>query len=430
MKPLSNLERFAARLRGNMVLSVSAGPTKALPSNEDEFNRLALELFALQFDHNPVYRRISEQQGISPRSIVHWSDIPAVPAAAFKELELSCIPASERTTVFFSSGTTEHRQSRHFHNKESLKVYEASLLTWFGVHLWEGGQVAAADTTFARARVGRIRPNLSCSDVGPAEARKQKARRRRDAGAPIGEEGPVRGLALTPPQAQAPHSSLVHMFETLGRMLSFTRFAFTGRATDDGGWAVDCPATIEFLREAVDAKEPVMLLGTAFLYVHLHDYLAKGKLTLRLPAGSRVLETGGYKGRSRALPKAELHSLITALLGVPPSHIVCEYGMSELSSQAYDRQATIDGDLDSGRTSALSRRFRFPPWVRIQIVSPETGREVEDGQAGLIRVFDLANVYSVLAVQTEDLAVRRGDRFELIGRAALSEPRGCSLMAC
>jgi hypothetical protein len=33
-----------------------------------------------------------------------------------------------------------------------------------------------------------------------------------------------------------------------------------------------------------------------------------------------------------------------------------------------------------------------------------------------------------MAIQTEDLAVRRGEGFELIGRAELSEPRGCSLM--
>jgi hypothetical protein len=46
----------------------------------------------------------------------------------------------------------------------------------------------------------------------------------------------------------------------------------------------------------------------------------------------------------------------------------------------------------------------------------------------LIRVFDLANVFSVMAIQTEDLAVRHADGFELIGRAALAESRGCSLM--
>ena len=53
---------------------------------------------------------------------------------------------------------------------------------------------------------------------------------------------------------------------------------------------------------------------------------------------------------------------------------------------------------------------------------------VAEGETGLIRVLDLANVWSVMAVQTEDLGVRRGDGFELIGRAAQAEPRGCSLM--
>jgi hypothetical protein len=65
----------------------------------------------------------------------------------------------------------------------------------------------------------------------------------------------------------------------------------------------------------------------------------------------------------------------------------------------------------------------------VQLVSPESGREVADGKTGLIRVFDLANVFSVAAIQTEDLAVRRGTGFELLGRAGLSEPRGCSLQA-
>jgi hypothetical protein len=132
------------------------------------------------------------------------------------------------------------------------------------------------------------------------------------------------------------------------------------------------------------------------------------------------METGGYKNRSRVLRKSELHGLITAYLGVPPEKILCEYGMSELSSQAYD--------LDPLTSSSAARCFRFPPWARVQMISPETGREVAEGESGLVKVFDLANVFSVLAIQTEDLAVRRGGGFELIGRAELAEPRGCSLM--
>jgi len=109
---------------------------------------------------------------------------------------------------------------------------------------------------------------------------------------------------------------------------------------------------------------------------------------------------------------------------VPRENIICEYGMSELSSQAYDA-ATQNLNL---KTQNLERQFHYPPWARVQIISPETGCEVAEGETGLIRIFDLANVFSVLAIQTEDLGVRRGDGFELIGRAQLAEPRGCSLM--
>lgn len=137
------------------------------------------------------------------------------------------------------------------------------------------------------------------------------------------------------------------------------------------------------------------------------------------------METGGYKNRSRTMTKTELHALTTERLGVPPSHIICEYGMSELSSQAY---AVTNDTKTTYHSSLVTHHFQFPPWCRSQIISPETGREVADGETGLIRVFDLANVFSVMAIQTEDLAIRRGDGFELLGRAQLAEPRGCSLM--
>jgi len=93
--------------------------------------------------------------------------------------------------------------------------------------------------------------------------------------------------------------------------------------------------------------------------------------------------------------------------------------MSELSSQAY---ATVG-------TTAELRAFHFPPWARAQVISAETGALVDEGETGLLRVLDLANIFSVAAIQTEDLALRRGNGFELLGRAALAEPRGCSLLA-
>ena len=150
-----------------------------------------------------------------------------------------------------------------------------------------------------------------------------------------------------------------------------------------------------------------------------------------LPPRSRVLETGGYKGRSREVSRSELYAAITRGLGVPASHIVSEYGMSELGSQAYDHvvpDAPVPAPPDDAAVPTPPRHFRFPRWARAQAVSPEDGREVAEGEVGLLRVFDLANVRSVMAVQTEDLVVRRGEGFELLGRLPRAEAKGCSLL--
>lgn len=368
-----NFTDYSARLRG----FIRSGETFESSPSEDDFNEPALDLFALQFAHNRAYRGFCEARKVTPMSVTRWSSIPAMPAIGFKELELTSLSEEERTRVFHSSGTTGQQSSRHFHNAESIAIYKASLLPWFQAHLLP-------------------ERNLKMSFV-----------------------------SLTPPPEQAPHSSLVHMFETVGHELSPHDFVFTGTVGRDGAWDVDLEKTLAVLNESTAANRPVMLLGTAFGFVHLLDYLTGKNVALKLPTGSRALETGGYKGRSRTMPKAELHELIIHWLGLASSHIVCEYGMSELSSQAYDLRIQ-----DQNFPAESTRRiFKFPPWARVQVVSPETGREVPEGETGLIRVFDLANVRSVMAIQTEDLGIRRDDGFELVGRAAISEPRGCSLMS-
>jgi hypothetical protein len=378
-----DLSSFAARLREVI-------PNWQSAIGNRQFSELALELFALQFKYNSAYRRICEGRGVSPGVIEDWTQIPAVPAAAFKELELSCLSPGERIAVFHSSGTTEQKPSRHFHNGESLSVYETSLWQWF-------------------------EPNFLANSKFKIQNSKL--------------------VVLTPPPAQAPHSSLVHMFETIrSRACESADRSFFGTVATDGSWVLNFEAMLAVLNSSLVTRHPSLLLGTAFSFVHLLDFLGEHDLRLQLPPGSRVMETGGYKNRSRTMPKEELHALITERLGVPWENIICEYGMSELSSQAYD---SVAGDewrvTGKGAVSRLTprvmRHFRFPPWARVQIVSPETGREVEDGETGLVRVFDLANVYSVMAVQTDDLGVHRGDGFELIGRTQFIEPRGCSLMS-
>jgi hypothetical protein len=396
MSSTSELARFAARLRES-ILASGWEATTLLNSNpgagEVDFEALALRLFALQFEHNAPYRRLCEARGARPGTVTRWTDIPAAPTSAFKEFDLSCLPAEERTTVFHSSGTTRQQPSRHYHNAASLALYEASLLRWFDAHF---------QLPMANGQAGKTEPKLGC-------------------GLAIGH---LRLAILTPPPEQAPHSSLVHMFETIRRELEGDGLAFVGKAAHDDAWTLNAEAALARLQAASRTGHPLLLLGTAFSFVHLLDYLAKQDLRFELPPGSCALETGGYKGRSRSLPKTALHALISERLGTLPDHIICEYGMSELSSQAYDSAVAL-----SRNTQHATRLFHFPPWARAQIISPETGCEVAEGETGLIRVFDLANVYSVMAIQTEDLGIRRGNGFALAGRAVLAEPRGCSLLA-
>src|SRR6266567_3625256 len=67
---------------------------------EVEFNAMALMLFTLQFNHNPAYRKLCESRRISPPEVSHWTQIPAVPTVAFKELEMSSLAPDQRTRVF------------------------------------------------------------------------------------------------------------------------------------------------------------------------------------------------------------------------------------------------------------------------------------------------------------------------------------------
>ncbi len=338
------------------------------PARDSEFNRLALRLFALQFEHNRLYRRFCEATGATPASVTGWREIPAVPSAGFKEADLTCLARDERTHVFFSSGTTAQKRSRHVHSGESLAIYEASVWAWFEAHL-----------------------------------------------AP--EETQLVLILLTPPPQAAPNSSLVHMLDTVRQKLARPASAFTGTALPDGSWEINFPQAIAKLESAQPEASRALVLGTAFSFVHLLDELEHRGLAFRLPTGSGAMETGGYKGRSRAMSKEALHARIASGMGLPRVAIVSEYGMSELGSQAYDTRVGAGG----------ARALRFPPWARSRVVSPETGIEVSEGEVGLIHVLDLANVYSAMHLQTEDMGIRRGDGFEMAGRAALSEPRGCSL---
>lgn len=370
--PEARFHAYLERLRAHIGQWVA----DAFTPDDARFEQLALELFSLQYEANPVYRSWCMSRRMDPSVVRSWRDIPGLPAAAFKETPVTCLRSDAITNWFQSSGTTGQTPSRHFHDPVSLQAYEASFEPWFQHHALDRWSEAA------------VNPRLIW-------------------------------VSLVPSRRAAPHSSLAYMVGTLMDRLAPAGSVTAGLVGADGQWELDAAALIAALDRAVTEQRPVFLLGTAFNVVHLMDVLESAGRTFQLPTGSRVMETGGYKGRSRVLTSAELAQGIRNSLGIPTRDILTEYGMSELSSQAYSRWSDDTG----------AGVLQLPPWARGMVISPETGREVPDGETGLLRLIDTANVASVLCVQTEDLAVRRGRDFQLLGRRPTAEARGCSLMS-
>jgi acyl-coenzyme A synthetase/AMP-(fatty) acid ligase len=212
---------------------------------------------------------------------------------------------------------------------------------------------------------------------------------------------------LAPRPDDAPHSSLAHMLGALDALAAGTSWL----VEKDGRLRTDAIATLE----AVERRgEPVALLGTALAFLHLFETL--GSRRIRLPAGSFAMETGGFKGSGREIAKPELYAGFRDFLDLAPGDVLNEYGMTELSSQFYTR--------------GLGQPHAGPPWMRAVVFDPETGAEVAPGATGVLRIFDLANLGSVIALETQDLAIRHEHgAFELLGRDPGALPRGCSRQA-
>jgi len=346
--------------------------------DESRFERLARAVFGHQFRHCAPYQRFCLGRGVTPETLDDWRHIPAVPAGAFKEMPLRSF-APERTCKTFRTSGTSGAGPRGELHLDTLALYEASLLASLEHFMFPGLHNARAA---------------------------------------------MRMRVLAPSPDESPSSSLSHMFDVL---LAKRGGGVSGFDVEDDELQLDrlCAA----IDCAQESDEPIALLGTAFAFVHFLDSLEKLGRRFVCPSGSRIMETGGFKGRSRELSRESLYQALEERLGVATSRIVNQYGMTELGSQFYD-SVLVD--------PAGPRRKLGPPWARVRFVDPESGGDVTDGEAGMIVIHDLANTGSVAAIETADLGrrvVSQGiagpevDGFEVLGRHPGAEARGCSIAA-
>lgn len=216
-------------------------------------------------------------------------------------------------------------------------------------------------------------------------------------------------VRLIPRREDRPHSSLAHMIDFLERRRGK---GARGSVRVDGDFKID----VEGVREDLAVRfagEPVALFGTSFALAHLAEDFLEAGTPVVLAEGSVLFETGGYKGRHRELGKDEFYDLMRSALGLRREQIWNEYGMTELSSQCYAK--------------ASEGIHRAPPWLRVRIMDPATGKLCGKGEKGLIEFVDLANVDSVAALATLDVGSYEGDGFRLHGRLKAAPLRGCSL---
>jgi hypothetical protein len=335
--------------------------------DDGAFDRLALEVYAYQFERNGPYRRFCERMGSDPSRASSWRDVPAVPAASFADVRLACFGPDRAALAFVSSGTTSAGASASRHELDAAELYDASLLAQYKALVMP--DVVAMPHVF-----------------------------------------------LAPSFSEAPVSSLSYMLSTIDR-----RFGAPG-----GGFFVREDA-LDFssVLAALSSGLPLVVFGTAFSFVHFADGCRAGGLHFSLAPGSRVVETGGFKGKSREVSRGDLYRSFEELFGVPPDFCVSEYGMCELGSQWYDANLA---DAFAGRESRRHVKIG-PHWTRTVVVDPVTALTLPPGETGLLHIFDLSNRGSVCAILTGDLARERDGGVEILGRHPGAPPKGCSIAA-
>lgn len=338
----------------------------AVATSDDTFESLALDIARYQAKYVPGFARLVNAQS---GRLTRLQEIPAVPVDAFRMTRIAAHPSDEDEVTFLTSGTTSGmRGGHHFRRTDT---YLAVSLLW--------GRKALL---------------------------------------PVGTSS-VHVTAIAPQPGPRPTSSLGFMMQAFAQSWDLGA-ANTKRDT----WLlrderIDLPGLERAVGCAWRERQPILILATSFALVFLLDALCGQRI--ELPQGSVVMQTGGFKGKSRQVEAPELRRMVARTFAIAESQVISEYGMTELSSQLYE------GTLPGGGLSAEPGWLVPPPWLRVQALEPDARTVLPDGEVGLASFTDLANVDSALRIITMDQVIVRDGLVQLLGRQTGAPPRGCSL---
>lgn len=350
--------------REALCLRVAALIDRLAHGGRDDAARDALlcDILRHQREAVPAYARIVERMGDPAGDPLGW---PAVPTDVFRFVRLAAHGPECDVRVFRTSGTGG--PNRGSHHLRDLSLYDRA------------AQAAARHALFPD------RPRM-------------------------------RLVILAAASSEAPDSSLSYMLE---RFITWFGAAGSAHVLRDG--QLDLQLLERMLDLARREGAPVALLGTSFAFVHAEDAL--GARRFALCPGSRIMQTGGFKGRSREIEPEAMLELLSARYGVPQPFIVQEYGMTELCSQFYETSLR-DAALGVG---SGPRRLWVPGWARALAVDPQTLAPLSLGEVGILRIDDPCNLDGISAIQSADRALSLADGVRVYGRMPGAIPRGCSM---
>jgi hypothetical protein len=337
---------------------------------------IALSESELAFLTEVCRRTLSAQPALSHwLQVVSFGDgmsLPFLPIRCFRAMNVTRyleheLASSRNIQTFRSSGSTNVTRASHHLGQLGLQSYEKSSVEGF-VH--------------AASRLG------------------------------IPLSGPI--ISLVPKPEQWPDSSLA-------KMISFWSAAGLNIQYID---IETNPGALKeyFSQHFTDAtKDEIIIFGTSLHHLTIAQWQSEDNHNQPFLSARKIwfFDTGGTKGRTQHTSAQALHTMMSGWAKADCETIfLSEYGMCELSSQAYS--------LEANRTGV----FHCAPTLRSAILGTDLKSPLAPGKAGFLSFVDLANIDSWPFIITEDVARHLSDSsrvFQLLGRAPDATVKGCSL---
>ncbi len=340
------------------IMKISSIKEKILKSlnNMDFDEEIFLDVFKFQYDNNEIYKKFCDRISMNKSKVKSFDEIPLLPVRFFKKYEVRSVKEKPEL-IFLSSGTSEFLKSKSFY----------------------------VDTDFINKSIIISFKHFVLPD-----------------------DLKTNFYIFFEPFERRNNSSLSYMLSLVAKNFSKNFYFISKREV-----------YMDALKILKREKKKIILLGTTLSLYDFAIFLKENNEKIFLKEGSRIMDTGGWKGKRISLKVKDLRKIYKEFFNVDESYVINEYGMCELASQFYDitlRKFIFENKIERFKSSL--------PFLRFKILNEEG----KFSNKGLIGVYDLFNLETCSFLLTPDMVKTKGKGFEIIERVD-EELRGCALIS-